>query len=560
MTDIKTNRDKLKENVLELLSNKYFNGIGIVIKGQWGSGKSYFWKNEIANVNKDGKDKEKTFANISLFKVGTVSEIQREIILQLSKSTKFIDSIKKYTGNFQGIIKSGSKIFGLDFSALPFDALLSLFEKKDFKNITICFDDFERMPEKLSLKEVLGYISYLKEDKECNVVMILNEDYLSKLENDSNDAKNYSNNTNAKIWMEYKEKVVDFEFEFSPSHDENLSNIMKTFEENKAIKMLNKSQLLPFIEEYKCKNMRIMRRAILSIIRFEFVVAMEIEQELKINIFLNILNESLKLLCNENPIVFGYDMTGFTILPTPINHHIKMCITEGKLDTQLFIETIKEHNERYRQSDSIINIYQEFTRYAVDNVEQFIERLKTLFQQDYITPPDMAEIIWLLSEYDPTNDLSDYYNKFENKLHTSINKMIENNKGFFSIHLENFRGKCKSNEKLLQILEKTVTEENENHITKTKESKDSIIKLLKKIIAEHSFNEIDKEILQSITPNEWKKLLLDKELEIAELKSIYNISSSTQENIDMMLKELVQGNKFMKFKFKLKGFNFDEEV
>jgi hypothetical protein len=39
----------------------------------------------------------------------------------------------------------------------------------------VCFDDFERLSPSIKLEEVLGFIAELKEQKECKVVMILNE-------------------------------------------------------------------------------------------------------------------------------------------------------------------------------------------------------------------------------------------------------------------------------------------------------------------------------------------------------------------------------------------------
>jgi hypothetical protein len=43
------------------------------------------------------------------------------------------------------------------------------------ENVIVCFDDFERISDKLKLKDVLGLISELKEQKKCTVVLILNK-------------------------------------------------------------------------------------------------------------------------------------------------------------------------------------------------------------------------------------------------------------------------------------------------------------------------------------------------------------------------------------------------
>jgi uncharacterized protein YydD (DUF2326 family) len=71
-----------------------------------------------------------------------------------------------------------------------------LLDKQDFKDIIVCFDDFERLSSSMELKEVLGLISELKEQKNCSVVMILNEDELRD---------------NKETLDKYKEKLIDYE-------------------------------------------------------------------------------------------------------------------------------------------------------------------------------------------------------------------------------------------------------------------------------------------------------------------------------------------------------------
>jgi hypothetical protein len=59
----------------------------------------------------------------------------------------------------------------------------------------------------MELEEVLGFISELKEQKNCSVVMILNEDELED---------------NKEALDKYKEKVVDYEFSYDPKPSESL--------------------------------------------------------------------------------------------------------------------------------------------------------------------------------------------------------------------------------------------------------------------------------------------------------------------------------------------------
>ena len=63
------------------------------------------------------------------------------------------------------------------------------------KNAIICFDDFERISEKLKIQDVMGLANQLKLERNCQVVLILDE------------SKHESENKNQ--YSEYKEKLID---------------------------------------------------------------------------------------------------------------------------------------------------------------------------------------------------------------------------------------------------------------------------------------------------------------------------------------------------------------
>lgn len=64
----------------------------------------------------------------------------------------------------------------------------------------VCIDDLERRGSKLDIKDVLGLVSQLKEQKKCKIVLLLNDG-----EEGLND------------YAKYREKVVDVELKFAPS-------------------------------------------------------------------------------------------------------------------------------------------------------------------------------------------------------------------------------------------------------------------------------------------------------------------------------------------------------
>ena len=148
---------KILQTQLDNFFLKKKEPIVISLQGYWGIGKTYFWHNYIEH-----KKQEDKHVYISLFGVNSLDDIKRKIILKISDRAKLSDKLQSFVGS--------SKVFGIDLSSA-----ISIIDKKDFENIIICFDDFERISPNLSISEVLGFISELKEQHKCKIVMINNK-------------------------------------------------------------------------------------------------------------------------------------------------------------------------------------------------------------------------------------------------------------------------------------------------------------------------------------------------------------------------------------------------
>ena len=100
-----------------------------------------------------------------------------------------ISSLHRVLINFKGWGSIGS-IFK-DMAALA------------IKDLTVCFDDFERKSDKISTRDILGLVSNLKEHRNCKVALIINHDALE--------------DEDLKAYQKFVEKVVDIEIEFKPT-------------------------------------------------------------------------------------------------------------------------------------------------------------------------------------------------------------------------------------------------------------------------------------------------------------------------------------------------------
>ena len=209
-TDNKENKMDYTSKEISILIeqlDKFINldnedGIVISLQGSWGIGKTFFWNHYI-----ERKEQGDKFVNISLFGINTLDEIKNKILIKIS-------DISKITNKLKGLISS--ELFGVDVGAI-----ISSFGKKEFKNIVLCFDDFERISPNLSLSEILGFISELKEQYNCKIVLINNNDmlkiqdelnhkkHMEKGEDNKYIEKSFTTQTNnQEIFDKYSEKIM----------------------------------------------------------------------------------------------------------------------------------------------------------------------------------------------------------------------------------------------------------------------------------------------------------------------------------------------------------------
>ncbi|HEB9352080.1 TPA: AAA family ATPase [Campylobacter coli] len=226
------------DNIANLLNNN--SKKCLAINGTWGIGKTYLWKQVEKKLSEVDKDKKVVY--VDLFGKESYKQILEEIVVSLhgdyNKITK--TTFKGLEGLVKGI--SGGLI------NIDSDTIFSFLKKEDFNNIIVCFDNIERRSDNLSLKEILGLVNLLKEDKECSVVMIFHEDELKEQDNNStidnkkketkqelnsllqayeSKAKEEQAKQNNKNWYQiYKEKIIDCEITIR-NNDEVAKAIIK---------------------------------------------------------------------------------------------------------------------------------------------------------------------------------------------------------------------------------------------------------------------------------------------------------------------------------------------
>mgnify|MGYP003620670494 FL=1 len=218
--------ENLESKILSLLMQDKSFVIGLT--GEWGIGKTHFWKNLYKNHHSQFKIKK--YAYVSLFGIESLESLKYEI------------AIKSYNTQQETDIFSGLKNFfskGLEHLEIPklesnglaisiSKALITNTISGLVKDTIICIDDLERISDKLSIKDVIGLINQLKVENNCQIIVILHEGKADKL------------------FQEFKEKVFDNIFYLT----ENFSIIEKI--------VVNEMLVIyqEFYEKVQVKNLR----------------------------------------------------------------------------------------------------------------------------------------------------------------------------------------------------------------------------------------------------------------------------------------------------------------
>lgn len=236
---------KMSKSIIEEQVRKFLSSPTpevMAIKGPWGVGKTYSWNYFLEKAKRDKIIKFQNYSYVSLFGVNTLEALKYSIF-ENSIPTKNIGiepSIDTFKENATGILTQYGKKAGGLFKNIPLTKNLTpVLESLAFMSLKytiICIDDLERKGSALSLKDVLGLVSLLKEHKNCKVILLLNDGTKETVE-----------------FSTYKEKVLDIELTFEPTPEESASI---AFDGSKPFH----AKISEFTAKLKIINIRILKK------------------------------------------------------------------------------------------------------------------------------------------------------------------------------------------------------------------------------------------------------------------------------------------------------------
>lgn len=191
----------------------------MAIKGRWGVGKTYQWNHLLKKAKNNNKIGLNKYSYVSLFGVTSLDAF-KYAIFEHGVDHNLIGT-EANTETFQTNIASLFKTWGkksLSFIELlsriitrtSFTTTIESFAFLSISKTIICIDDLERRGKGLELKDVLGLVTVLKEQRNCKIVLLLNDG-----EEGLDD------------YVKYREKVIDIELDFSPTAEENVEIAFK---------------------------------------------------------------------------------------------------------------------------------------------------------------------------------------------------------------------------------------------------------------------------------------------------------------------------------------------
>ncbi len=288
--------EDLVESILDYVRSDYTD-YAIMINGEWGSGKTYFWnhkiRNKIESMQLNGK--QYTTIYMSLYGISNLEEISKKIFIE---TTQLMDkNLKKYMqANNQTTIPEYAKT-GLDMA--NFFGVTQNGDRVDYSDFfstddkVLCFDDLERA--NVDVIDILGYINNFVEHDHIKTIIICNEKELStKLKSNNLEMKTFiatylldkegdlSKTTDkpmvekiqdtietvfdkANDYERIKEKLIGETFEYAPEFNYIINGLLMRYETNEElIRFLreNTGLIISTFNKSGTRNLRILKHAL----------------------------------------------------------------------------------------------------------------------------------------------------------------------------------------------------------------------------------------------------------------------------------------------------------
>lgn len=380
----------MNENIVKFLNGYMVNPdpqYAVLLKGKWGCGKTHFinhWIDEYQS--RDAVDKVFVPVYVSLYGLSETKQITTAInrVLYPILYGKAAKAGKTFLKFMSAIIlkcdvdwdKDGDSDFSMN---LGLDSL-SIFKSEDEqvkKGNLLIFDDLERCD--VPMKKLLGYLNFFVEQCHCHLIIIGDEDKISK-------------GDNKKIFGEFKEKTIGREFEITTDIHSALDSFVNQTPRNDFV--VNHQKLIEkFFSMTECDNLRILRQALWDFSRFEESMIDFLKDKLYENIMVHVLGTYIISYCE-------YRGKNHEFLDKWIQYDYKG-LQLNKEEVEKLKSQLGDLHQRYNNVCQRLSNYQTFKQDIIDKVILELNTgtsIREYVEKEYFAP--VAEV----QSWDKIND------------------------------------------------------------------------------------------------------------------------------------------------------------
>ena len=179
----------------------------LALTGRWGIGKTYVWKDVVREALEGGWDRR--YAYVSLFGLNSIDEVRSALVTAVAVNSlpttkvggKLVsaaaDAVLQGLESVPVVGKFIAGAGGTLGEALAFELV---------RDALVCLDDLERLGDGLTVKDVFGVVTQLRDERSCDVAVLLNSGQLGDEGEDE--------------FRMHGEKAVDIHLTLSPSPTE----------------------------------------------------------------------------------------------------------------------------------------------------------------------------------------------------------------------------------------------------------------------------------------------------------------------------------------------------
>jgi len=391
--------EHIENYCIEYIESDFNPQFAILLKGEWGCGKTYFIKKLISKYSrKEQKIQRNEIIYLSLFGISNTSEID-ERLYQKMHPVLSSEQFKFITTFLRAAIKMGVNIDlngdGIKNGTLTIGGLESKRKKiksKELSKKLIIVDDIERA--NLSSSQIFGYFSEYLYELNLKIIFIGNEDIIPISDNEKDN------------YLKIKEKTIGVEFTIKPEIDYALSCFINEFSLNNIENI--RDNCLEVISILNCKNLRTVRQCLYNLKLF----------------FLSLNNEIIKKNNNELSRIFIILFIQKSLNIISDKNHIRDAIVgfdEHKMNYLKYIELKKEKQwifDYYRKYIPLSSLWSDiifdgdYSKQKINEIYQQEEESKKITKQ--------KNLFVLIGDWRSMNSC-----KFKEMINT-VNKELEN--------------------------------------------------------------------------------------------------------------------------------------